>query len=183
MRIRIVATMLCGVVLALGVPVSASAYVWTGYKWPSTSVKYFTSAVLTTTEKSYVTACATVWNNGPSAWTLTNSNTSGVYNGWSKTSFKAVGYPDIPGITDVKRSGTTVTECDSFYNTDFSWNNSGVMDKAARKCDYKTVILHEFGHWIVLNEDTCHSTAVMWPNWTTKQALTTTDKNGLDYVY
>ncbi len=180
---RTAVMLLCVVVLALGVPASASAYVYSGNKWATTSVKYFLSASLSSTEKSCVTACGTIWNNGPSAWTLTNSNTSGVYNGWSKTSFSYHSWPDVPGMTARRMSGSTIVENDSWINTDFSWNNSGVMDKAARNCDYKTVMLHEFGHWIRLLEDTCHSSAVMWPNWTTKQALTQTDKDGLDYVY
>lgn len=169
--------------LFMAVPTPAHAFIYAGKKWPSTTVRYIQSAALTTAEKSYVTACATAWNNGPSAWTLTATTSSGVYNTYSKTDFSYQGWPDIPGITTVTASNGVVSKCQSYFNTDFSWNNSGVMDKTARKCDYKTVILHEFGHWIVLKEDSCHTGAVMWPNWTAKQSLTTTDKNGLDYVY
>lgn len=183
MRKRLTAVLLLCGLLVIGVPATASAYIYAGTKWPSTSVRYIQSAVLTSSEKSYVTACATTWNNGPSAWTLSATTSSGVYNIWSKTSFSYNGWPAVPGTTEVTSSGGTTSKCRSWFNTDFTWNNSGVMDPVAKKCDYKTIILHEFGHWITLNHDSRYTTAVMWPNWTAKQALTTDDKNGLDYVY
>lgn len=182
MRRRLYFLFAC-LLLGAAMPASAQAYIYTGHKWPTTSVNYILSASLTSTEQSIVKSCATTWNNGPSAWTLTSSTSSSVYSIWSKTDFSYQGWPDVPGVTEETYSGSTTTKMRSWFNTDFTWNNSGVMDSATRKCDYKTVILHEFGHWISLSHDSRYTTAVMWPNWTTKQSLATDDKNGLDYVY
>ena len=174
------------VVVCMGVflqPDTALAYVTNGKKWPTTSVKYILSASLTSTEKSIVSSAAAVWNADAAAWTLSSTTSSGVYNIWSKTSFSSQGMGSIPGITETTTSGTSITKCRSWFNTDYSWNASGVMNQSTGACDYKTVILHEFGHWIYLGHDSAHPTAVMWPNWTKKQALTTDDRNGLNAVY
>lgn len=183
-RMRLLFTVVVASALSVMVmSTSASAYRWTGMKWPSTSVKYVLSASLTSSEKSYVNRGAKTWNDAPTSWTLSPTTSDGVYSTFSKTDFSYHDWADIPGVTLVSDTNGVITKCRSYINTDYAWNNDGVTSKTQRKCDYATVILHEFGHWITLDEDTCHSSAAMWPNWITKQSLTTTDKNGLDHVY
>ncbi len=176
------------VALLLAVPGTAFAYYYTGVKWASATVPYYTIETLTSTERSYAVASCNVWNGlTNSTWKLQNSGAPVAW--WGKKSFSAAGWPsNIPGRTLLYwNSSNRLYDAESYINSNFTWNNTGVMDQAAKKADYKTVMIHETGHWAVLDHPSAigqsHPEAVMEPTWTKKWALAADDKNGIAYIY
>lgn len=175
---------LAALMVALATPPPAHAFVVDYSRWRSNSAYYVLSGALSSAEKSYVKSSGAVWNNAPAPFTLYTSTSSSVYSIWSKTDFSYWDWDDVPGMTWVTKDARgNILKCKSYLNTDFTWNNNGVMDIARRVCDYKTVIIHEFGHWLWLGHPNNHPEAVMWPNGVVKQALAGDDRNGIDYLY
>ncbi|MDI6817491.1 MAG: matrixin family metalloprotease [Actinomycetota bacterium] len=172
--------------LILVVPAAADAYYAPGDKWGSSTVYYMNDTNLSGTATSCINAMANAWTDAPGNWVLRNAGPHTAY--WTKASFKAKGWPDWPGISAVSvNMSHIVTGVTSYLNTDYNWNNSGIMNVSTRNCDYKTISLHEMGHWGVLDHPSLigqnHPEAVMQPAWVAKQSLTTDDKSGIDYLY
>lgn len=175
------------VVALLLVPATAQAYYYTGYKWASASVYYMMDTNLSSTAKSCIQSMATQWTNAPGNYNLVNAEPNTAY--WTKASFRANGWADMPGQTFWVANTTTkiLTSVTSYLNTDYAWYNSGYMDLSNHNADYKTIALHEMGHWGRLGHPSQigqnHPEAAMEPLDRCLPSLATDDKNGIDYIY
>lgn len=104
---------------------------------------------------------------------------------WTGISFSNSGLPDVPGTTVVDKDSTTgyVNWAVSYLNSDWSWNRNCDLDGAGHKADARVISAHEDGHWLVLNHDSNHQEAVMWPDYTCKLQTVADDKNGARHLY
>lgn len=147
--------------------------------------------------------CSVQWYRGgsiDSVWNTAISESASAWNGKAQFSFTEATSSDTtlfidlaflegsdaPGVTLNTMhplDSTVITHSKTYLNAYYTWNTSGTMDKANKKTDVKTVAMHEFGHWLVLDHDSRYTSAVMWPNWTKKWSLTTDDINGIKAIY
>jgi hypothetical protein len=111
--------------------------------------------------------------------------------GWVRWSTPSGGFGGAPAVTLVSHTATTVTGSSTYFNTAFTWNNTGIMSHSGMEADVKTVMLHEMGHWLtLLHPSDCGTpisaaevASVMHPNWTKKWTLGSDDTNAIAVVY
>ena len=105
--------------------------------------------------------------------------------------FNQVGYyfpvPANPdhAITVVDWSGTTISKCETYFDQNYIFS----ANPASNQIDILSTILHEFGHWLYLDDETAAScsTNVMYKYLgqgdTSRRKLTSDDKNGIIEIY
>jgi len=82
-------------------------------------------------------------------------------------------------------SGSTLTDCDTVFNTYYSWSTSG----QAGYYDVQNIATHELGHWLQLNdlygggdtEKTMYGYSATGE--TKKRTLESDDLSGINYIY
>ena len=156
---------------------SAFAYS-TGPKWQFDNVLYKNSA--TSFDTPIYNAAAT-WNSA-AKFKIYNSSSATHY--WNASNYGGVG--GIVGITSSKQLNGILWYCNSDFNTYQSFSTSGTPSSS--QFDAQSVALHEFGHWLQLNDLTSssNSSSIMYymiGKGTVKRALTTDDINGDKALY
>ena len=138
---------------------------------------------------SAITNAAATWNRTPGAdFTLeyvgaTDSTQTG-YNHVNEVVFMHKGRDDRGALAQVwYTSDLTIIEADIWINEDFVWDVSG--DLPGDGLDLQSALLHEFGHWLILNH-TDDSTSVMYPTLAPgieKRVLARRDAEGISAIY
>lgn len=131
-------------ILLFMIPATALAYTWTAPypKWYQTTV-YYDHTALPFDWRTQVTLAAYTWNDTPA-----NFN---VYYGTSTNIWSQYNYGPISrcGVTDIYGTGTPpdqIVRCVSVFNTYYTFN-------IGSDTDVRTVALHEFGHWLALDDN------------------------------
>lgn len=172
----------------------ADAYCWSN-KWGSgvTWVEVWAESNITSTESSGISAMAAAWTNLPSSWAFSYyapGMHGPIYRGgyYGKRSFSANGMGSAPGVTYLSYSGSSITSANAYNNTDYTWN--GVMSQANKTADWRTVTLHELGHWLSLRHpsdcgpmDSAETASAMNPAWVVRQSPNSDDSTGASALY
>jgi hypothetical protein len=180
-------------VAALLVAVPGAAYITVG-RWTSNFVDWRTqfqngvaSPPFPASAYSLVVTATNRWSNASTGKNFNFINYTGISGpvlmNINRTSFSAAGWAGDPGVTQVTFSGANLGSATVNLNSDWTWNTTCGFNQASKQADFLTVALHETGHAVSLNHDSRFTSAVMWPNYTCKQSLTTDDLNGIAALY
>lgn len=165
----------------LALPMTAQAYNYAGYRWGGSYpvVGVDSSGLLLTSWRSATTDAMNGWNDAGAKFGLVNqpgsSNTMGYYYEANTTTLAyARAYRKYIWWGDVVRATIMVNNLHN-YNPPYT---SGTW------VDLRTVLRHEFGHWLVLNHSDDYN-AVMYrsipPN--TIKGIAADDRNGIRNIY
>jgi hypothetical protein len=129
----------------VSIALPASAYVYNGYYWHS---GYAQISKASTIPSSWATSL----NNGASVWTNAGADFhfSWLTSSTSRLYYSSLGVDGAPASTIETFSGTSMTKCKTYFNSDKQWSTSG----ESNKIDVQSVAAHEFGHWLSLNHST-----------------------------
>jgi|LSQX01.3.fsa_nt_gb hypothetical protein len=166
-----------GLIMSLIGIIPVYAYNLTGYKWPSSTIKYYYDNYNSSRGKSYISSGASAWNGTDATYSFNAS-----YNIYASE----VSMPNVEwdGLTQGTASG-------SYYNSltislnmakTQTWNSDGAL---------KSVSVHEFGHGLGLHENGTTKTIMNAYTWGTNSryggyGLTTPqtdDINGANSIY
>jgi hypothetical protein len=161
-------------------PFVTNAYSYPGIKWSSYPVS------VDVTDASF-----------PSSWTTPLAHAMSTWNAASSPFYFNVGSSghqvkcankgnnSVPASTITTYQGSQITDCDTTFNTYYSWSTSG----GAGAYDVQNVATHELGHWLYLGdlygggdtEKTMYGYTSLGE--TKKRTLETDDLNGINYIY
>lgn len=192
---RSISALVIVVLSMVSLPGVASAYCYPGQKWSSGGPRdvYMSTSQVPSAWASAIIASGTAWNGiSGSAWSMAVKpyGTAGPPSsgGWVYT---GTGLPD-PGwtISSATQGASSMTWANTYLNSSWTWNLSGILNQSSKVADVRTIMTHEFGHWLRLHHPAqCHTpsatelAAVMTPNFTKKWNLNSDDKAGAAYVY
>lgn len=156
----------------------ANAYVYAGYKWPGSNTLYKYRNTVPASWQNAIYSAAGTWN-GNSKFSLYESSSAS--NVWGATSYGSTG---PVGVTAISYSGSTIVGCNADFNTYFSFSTS----PSSSQYDVQSVALHEFGHWLTLNDlySSSDSAKTMYgyaSEGQTKRSLSKDDIDGIVYIY
>jgi hypothetical protein len=199
-RLRIVSWILLhSLVFYLGVS-GASAYSYSGYKWPSTSTSYYINNAFAASFQTAMRTSDATWDASGSRFRFNYAGTTSRNpNIWSYSSdgYSDIGYTDAgnngkTASTSGYASGSTLEEIDTTFNTYYGLTTVG----AAGKHDVQDIMTHDFGHWLFLLDRTstsspsyCGSSSRVTmcsanaAGETYRRSLQTDDKNGIKAIY
>jgi hypothetical protein len=170
-------------------------YLYAGYSWPSNKIPVGYRINENTSDS---TGEGAALQNAASTWSTAGANFSFSYAG--TTTATAYGYDGVNeimwvntldtgilAVTHIWYSGSTLLENDVEFNDYYNWSTSPTCPGGYY--DVQSVGLHEFGHWLCL-DDLYYSPAdaakVMYGysnSGTTKRALTADDIAGIQSIY
>ena len=136
-----------------------------------------------------IIAAATSWSQVPNAdFALTYAGESQAthtsYNGVNEVLFMHKGQQERAAAAQVWFTAEgKIIEADIWINDDYAWNATGAP--GADEVDLQSALLHEFGHWLIL-EHCADSHAVMFARLTTgtlKRELQPSDILGIRTIY
>jgi len=175
------AIILVATIYASFVPVQIQAFHYSGIHWNTDTVYFKVDIEMDQALIDGTLAAADTWSNAganfslDSYWVTNNDVTA--YN-------FGVGYEHIIAQCWISYSNFIISEADFIFNTyhDFSWGS------AYDTFDTETVALHEFGHWLMLNDlyDPADSDKVMYGYIALdqiKRDLHQDDIDGIIYIY
>lgn len=90
-----------------------------------------------------------------------------------------------PGVTQhdyLLYDWNTIESSTTILSNGYTWNFEGYMDQATYAADVKTVLIHELGHWLVLDHSNT-SSSVMYSDWTKKWSLYSDDIAGIRAIW
>lgn len=139
------------------------------------------------------------------SWNVSGSsfryNTTPQYTGgWRLYKFRgnrynttSSGLTSAPGIAYGSTTTPTHDQTEVIFNTDWSWNTSGVMNQSRKQVDYHTVAVHEIGHATGLGHPyassgcgtptTAEKNSVMYVDWRVKRTPNSDDRAGVAAMY
>jgi hypothetical protein len=133
---------------------------------------------------------AATWNNAGAKFKFTYGGTASnvaapVSDGINCIRWSSTGFDESTLATTTTWYNPTtgdISECDCVFNESHTWSTAA--STPGGQFDVESVMLHEFGHFLMLD----HSTppAVMQPtipSGTARRTLTTDDKNGIKAIY
>jgi hypothetical protein len=166
------------VLLAFLVSGTVFAFNYSGLHWSSSSAYYKYRASLPSAWQTQVYNAAGTWNNASKFKLYYSTSCS---NSWGAANY---GLSGAAGYTTNQFTGQILNYCYSDYNTYYSFASNG----DSTKYDLRTVALHEFGHWGVLDDiyNSDFSTSVMYytiNKGQLKRSLTSDDISGIRYIY
>lgn len=154
--------------------------VYSGWKWSSNSATYNYNPNLPSTWQTQVYNAAGTWNG--------NSNFSFYYNSSSSNAYGASdwGPSGSVGITRCYHTGSRIDYVYSDFNTYFPFSSN--PPSGSYSYDLRSVALHEFGHWLALDDliDVSNYSNVMYHEIAPEQikrTLTSADISGIRSIY
>ena len=177
--------------------VATFPYSYAGYCWPhppAPAVKYRVNENCgdCAGEGAAVQAAAATWNAAGAQFSFSYTGTTAAaaygYDGVNEIFWRNFGSGGTIALTHVwyYPSNNNIVECDMEFNDYYTWSTATVPPSG--QFDVQTIALHEFGHFLCLNDlyDAADSAKVMYgygfPG-TTKRALHTDDIAGIRYIY
>lgn len=136
-----------------------------------------------------ILAAAGTWSQVPIAnltfqYAGRTSSTSTSYNGVNEIVFMNKGLGERGAAAQIwYKRDLTLVEADIWINDDYDWNAKGTPD--AHELDLQSVLLHEFGHWLVLGH-LADADTVMYPKipaGVVKHQLHQDDEQGISTIY
>ena len=170
-------------------------YLYAGYSWPHPPAPVVPYRIHE--NASSCTGEGAVVQNAAATWSSAGANFSFSYAG--TTAATAYGYDSVNEIMWVNTldtgilavayifySGSTILENDVEFNNNYNWSTSPTC--LGGYYDVQSVGLHEFGHWLCLDDlyDPADAAKVMYgytSSGTTKRALTADDIAGIQSIY
>ncbi len=177
-------------------------YIYPGYKWPVNTVTYHINGLLGdafASQEDYKTAikaAASSWSAAGSVFRFNKGDDVYYDKGQEPNGIYQVGYyndptPDPNGKIPLALTLTSVDNNNQIVKVETYFNKywQFSIDPNYTQYDIQSLILHEFGHWLYLGDETdpedC-SDNVMFQGLTyhqIKRDLTTDDKNGIIKIY
>lgn len=156
----------------------ALAYSYAGCRWQYNNTNYKYGSNLPSSYQTPIYTAAGTWNSDAADFTFYYN--SSAYNVWGAANYGSAG--GMLGLTTITGNGTTVIGANTDYNTYYSFSTN----PSSSQYDLETVALHEFGHWLVLNDISSPTSAIMYFSLSSgqqKRTLTQDDSNGINYIY
>lgn len=180
MKRKLKSLVVLSLVFCLFMSSTALGYLYSGIKWPTTTIYDRYLSNLPSSWQTPVGAAAATWNSYSNFKIYKDlGGTSG--NSWGAASLGS----GTVGITYYYGSGTTLSQCLSYYNNQYSFSTN----PNSSQYDLQSVALHEYGHWLRLLDlyNTLYdSDKVMYgyidPG-QIKRSLTQDDINGIRAIY
>ncbi len=193
-----------GLVVALGIWAALSGsnaqatHYYGGNRWLGWSVDWCFGNSLPSSWQTQYRSAADTWNGSPSRFSLnwyTGSACTGVLNSaGSSNTFTENGWPNDPGMTiNAYDQNGYIIRKRSWLNTDFAWSTTmaegssmgSSTNKCSPSCDVKTIILHEFGHWVRFTHGGCDVSpkSTMCVDWKVRRSINSHDSSSLVAIY
>lgn len=157
-------------IYVIPLPVSAD-YSYSGIHWDSDYV-YYNAMSLPQAWRTAIMTAHYSWNQTGANWSFGHSS--------SATRYVTTGSApsNIPAYCIIQYSGNHIFQADMYFNDeDFDFYTNG------DDYDVETIALHEFGHWLMLN-DTSSSGEVMYGGYEgLKRDLSDEDIEGIIAIY
>jgi hypothetical protein len=151
---------------------------------------------MSTSWASAMSAAVGQWDRrGGSDWRIgwlgINSSSSSTITISLTGSAPGAGFAGNPAYTYLVVPNSTegeITSGNVYLNSAYAWNLTGVMSQSQKKVDVQTILVHELGHEVYLNQPAaCGSmtsaevAAAMNNNWTLKRAINSDDGAGVAF--
>ncbi len=173
----------------------APSYSYSGLSWPHppdpvVSYRINENCGDCTGEGAAVRTAAATWNAAGALFSFsyagTTSATTYSYNGVNEILWRNLGSAGTIARAVIWYIGSTILESDMEFNDYYAWSTAATPP--AGQCDVQTVALHEFGHFLMLDDlyGAGDSDKVMYGYYspgTTKRALHADDIAGIRYIY
>ena len=156
-----------------GMPAPASAYcVDSMSKWdrPGDHVVAYAPGLFTPAEETVFVASAFQWSRfhrGNLRYTAEATPDAALRDlRVSRVDFFQLGWPSTPGMAwrGVNDDGVTHSQAEIYLNTEWTFNLHGVFDRARLLADLRTVVIHELGHTVGLNDQRVAACAPVTPS-------------------
>jgi len=162
------------------------AYDYDGKRWSNAQAEWRFSTDFPSGYKTAVKNAADTWSNAGSAFNFDYD----WYELYNKVDWEDLGSDGPLALTYLWYSGTPSYSCGTGasltrvvtdFNNQYEWTTS--PDESYPPYDVETVALHEFGHWLVL-DDVYSSGPVMYIYYDgTQRSLTQDDIDGIICIY
>lgn len=173
----------CFALAIMVMPRSAHAYSYAGYRWPGSypnmtvAIDFSTIPYAWSTPFGYAMGA---WNNAGSKARFSVSSGGG-----HTVSLKFAWFASWLAQTRIASSGGSIYDVDTVFNNRWSWDVNG----ASNKYDAWSVMTHELGHWLTLND--LYNSWDYWktmygvtaPGLTYQRTLDSDDINGIRAIY
>lgn len=154
----------------VAIPAPASAYcVDSMTKWdrPGDHVVAYPPGMFTPAEETVFVASAFQWSRfhqGNLRYTAEATPDAALrYFRVSRVDFFQLGWPNTPGMAwrGINADNMTHSQAEIYLNTEWTFNLFGVFNQARRVADLRTVVIHELGHTVGLNDQRVTACAPM----------------------
>jgi Matrixin len=169
-------------------------FIYNGYKWPVNSVTYHINSNLQTpyaTQEEYETAivaAAGSWNSAGSAFEFIRGENVNYDRDTEPDTVYQVGWYVVPNdtaaYTHIIINNSLITKVETYYNQWYQFSTN----PGQGQLDIQSTIVHEFGHWLNLADETdfwCSNNVMYYllDYAQIKRDLTLDDENGIVYIY
>jgi len=183
--------------LEMPLSVATSAYSYSGLSWPHPPppvVKYRINENCgdCTGEGAAVQAAAATWNGAGALFSFSYDGTT-TATAHSQNFVNEILWRNLGSVDTIARvvcwyyqSNNNIVECDMEFNDYYTWSTAATPPSG--HCDVQTVALHEFGHFLQLNDlyNAADSDKVMYGYYSpgiAKRTLHADDIAGIKYIY
>ena len=159
-------------------------------KWATSPVPYEVNETGGPTgSAAAIQAAANTWSGAGTDFSFSYAGSTGSgygHDGLNVISFANLGSSTIIGKATTYTSGSTITEADIQFNSNFAWSTDTATP--GDKMDLQTITLHELGHWLRLLDlyganDTGKVMYGFGSEGEMKRTLTSDDQQGIQWIY
>jgi len=149
------------------------AYSYAGVRWSANYASYDVSGISNASWRTAIHNAAATWTNAGANFFFYSSSSSS--NDWG-----TINLGNVSTLARTLRytSSGYIVECDVQFNTYYSFYTDG------SDYDVEDLALHEFGHWLALNDVTLAFWKVMYQYYVwIKHDLSDDEVSGIIYIY
>jgi hypothetical protein len=151
------------------------AYSYSGYRWAGNFTLYDVSGISSSAWRTAINNAANTWTNAGANFYFISSSSS--TNDWGTENLG-----DVAALATsyVAHSSGYIVDCDTKFNVYHSFYTNG------NQYDVQSVALHEFGHWLFLNDiwNIWDFWKVMYGHYTwSKHNLSSDEVSGIIFIY